>query len=55
MRVYLVDGSNAVRRGDYDPRFPEVEERRAERRAEALAHDWPPAMNAASVGTALAT
>jgi len=28
MRHYLVDGSNAVRRGSYDPRFPEVEERR---------------------------
>ncbi len=30
MRHYLVDGSNAVRRGSYDPRFPEVEERRTE-------------------------
>ncbi|MBI4676757.1 MAG: NYN domain-containing protein [Elusimicrobia bacterium] len=28
MRTYLVDGSNAVRRHDYDPRFPAVEERR---------------------------
>ncbi len=28
MRHYLVDGSNVVRRGNYDPRFPEVEERR---------------------------
>ena len=28
MRTYLVDGSNMVRRRDYDPRFPEMEERR---------------------------
>ncbi|MBI5625267.1 MAG: hypothetical protein HY924_15930 [Elusimicrobia bacterium] len=28
MRIYLVDGSNAVRRQDYDPRFPAVEEDR---------------------------
>lgn len=28
MRTYLVDGTNAVRRGAYDPRFPEVEESR---------------------------
>ncbi|MFH2204796.1 MAG: hypothetical protein ABIJ96_16905 [Elusimicrobiota bacterium] len=28
MRHYLVDGSNAVRRGSYDPRFPEIEEQR---------------------------
>ncbi|MBI5882045.1 MAG: hypothetical protein HZB91_02955 [Elusimicrobia bacterium] len=28
MRTYLVDGSNAVRRHDYDPRFPAVEEQR---------------------------
>ncbi|MBI5597561.1 MAG: hypothetical protein HY928_15835 [Elusimicrobia bacterium] len=30
MRTYLVDGTNAVRRGDYDPRFPMVEEARTE-------------------------
>jgi hypothetical protein len=30
MRLYLVDGSNAVRRGDYDPRFPEMDEARHE-------------------------
>ncbi|MDE2291046.1 MAG: hypothetical protein KGL53_03090 [Elusimicrobia bacterium] len=30
MRTYLVDGSNAVRRGGYDPRFPAVEEARVE-------------------------
>lgn len=30
MRTYLVDGTNAVRRGGYDKRFPEVEERRTE-------------------------
>ena len=30
MRHYLVDGSNAVRGANYDPRFPEVEERRTE-------------------------
>ncbi|MFA6030201.1 MAG: hypothetical protein WC969_10130 [Elusimicrobiota bacterium] len=30
MRVYLVDGSNAVRRGGYDPRFPEMEDARTE-------------------------
>jgi hypothetical protein len=28
VRTYLVDGSNAVRRHDYDPRFPAVEETR---------------------------
>lgn len=28
MRTYLVDGSNAVRRGGFDPRFPEVESAR---------------------------
>lgn len=28
MRTYLVDGTNAVRRGNYDPRFPEMEESR---------------------------
>lgn len=30
MRTYLVDGSNAVRRGRYDPRFPKVEEAETE-------------------------
>ncbi len=30
MRTYLVDGTNAVRRGRYDPRFPEVEEAETE-------------------------
>jgi hypothetical protein len=30
MRTYLVDGSNAVRRGGYDPRFPAVEEARVQ-------------------------
>lgn len=30
MRTYLVDGTNAVRRGSYDPRFPEMEEARTE-------------------------
>ncbi|PCI40023.1 MAG: hypothetical protein COB53_02260 [Elusimicrobia bacterium] len=30
MRLYIVDGSNAVRRGDYDPRFPEMDEARHE-------------------------
>jgi len=30
MRVYIVDGSNMVRRPGYDPRFPEVEVRRTE-------------------------
>lgn len=30
MRTYLVDGTNAVRRGGYDPRFPAVEESRTE-------------------------
>ena len=30
MRLYLVDGSNAVRRGNYDPRFPEMDEARHE-------------------------
>ncbi|HVE12657.1 MAG TPA: hypothetical protein VNI01_04630 [Elusimicrobiota bacterium] len=30
MRTYLVDGSNMVRRGAYDPRFPEVEEARTD-------------------------
>lgn len=30
MRTYLVDGTNAVRRADYDPRFPEMDERRTE-------------------------
>lgn len=29
-RVYLVDGSNAVRRADYDPRFPAMEAARVE-------------------------
>jgi hypothetical protein len=28
MRTYLVDGSNAVRRDGYDPRFPAMEEAR---------------------------
>jgi hypothetical protein len=31
VRTYLVDGSNAVRRGNYDSRFPEVEEAEIER------------------------
>ncbi len=31
MRTYLIDGSNAVRRGHYDPRFPEIEEERTRR------------------------
>ncbi len=30
MRTYLVDGTNAVRRGGYDERFPAVEEARTE-------------------------
>ncbi|MBI3299369.1 MAG: hypothetical protein HYZ75_14475 [Elusimicrobia bacterium] len=30
MRTYLVDGTNAVRRGAWDPRFPEMEEVRTE-------------------------
>lgn len=30
MRLYLVDGSNAVRRGVYDARFPEMDEARHE-------------------------
>ncbi len=30
MRLYIVDGSNAVRRNDYDPRFPEMDEARHE-------------------------
>jgi hypothetical protein len=30
MRLYLVDGTNAARRGHYDPRFPEMEERSTE-------------------------
>jgi hypothetical protein len=30
VRTYLVDGTNAVRRGGYDPRFPAVEEARTE-------------------------
>jgi len=30
LRHYLVDGSNVVRRGNYDPRFPEMEEVRTE-------------------------
>ena len=30
MRTYLVDGTNAVRRGGWDPRFPAVEERNTE-------------------------
>lgn len=30
MRTYLVDGTNAVRRGGFDPRFPAVEEARTE-------------------------
>lgn len=30
MRTYLVDGTNAVRRGGWDPRFPAVEEARTE-------------------------
>lgn len=30
MRTYLVDGSNAVRRGGYDPRFPEMEDARTD-------------------------
>lgn len=36
MRVYLVDGSNAVRRGNYDPRFPEMEELHTARFLRAL-------------------
>lgn len=42
MRTYLVDGTNAVRRGAYDPRFPAVEEARTEGfllKVEALAAD----------------
>ena len=30
MRTYLVDGTNAVRRADWDPRFPAMEEARTE-------------------------
>jgi len=40
VRLYLVDGSNAVRRRDYDPRFPEMDEARHEsflERVDALA------------------
>ena len=40
MRTYLVDGTNAVRRGAFDPRFPAVEESRTEAfllKVEALA------------------
>jgi len=31
MRTYLVDGSNAVRRDGYDPRFPAVEDEKTAR------------------------
>lgn len=31
MRTYLVDGTNAVRRGGWDPRHPAVEEARVEK------------------------
>ena len=30
MRTYLVDGTNVVRRANYDPRFPEMEELRTQ-------------------------
>jgi len=36
MRVYLVDGSNAARRGGYDPRFPEMDDIRTRDFVEGL-------------------
>jgi hypothetical protein len=36
VRTYLIDGTNAVRRHDYDPRYPAVEEARTEDYLERL-------------------